>query len=77
MNWGSSRQAQTYVTTLKSALELQRVEEHVKNYRPQILILSGLPSSRPPLIDFGQIITKNNSLLVCGNIIPVNESFKT
>ena len=71
-NWGSSRQAQTYVAALKCTLDLQTVEEHVKNYRPQILVLSGLPSARPPLVDFGQIITKNNALLVCGNIIQVN-----
>ncbi|KAF2357911.1 SLC12A transporter C-terminal [Trinorchestia longiramus] len=68
VNWGSSTQAATYVSALKHTLDLQHVEEHVKNYRPQILILSGPPSARPPLIDLGQLITKNISMLVCGHI---------
>lgn len=71
VNWGSSRQAQLYVETLKSTIDLMTVEDHIKNFRPQILVLSGLPSTRPSLVDFGQIITKNEALLVCGNIIQV------
>jgi len=50
---------------------LIRVEDHVKNFRPQLLVLTGMASSRPSLIDFGHLITKNLSLLVCGNIIKV------
>lgn len=45
--------------------------EHAKNYRPQILVLSGKPQSRPPLIDLANLITKHNSLLLCGDICPV------
>uniref|UniRef100_A0A0A9WLJ8 Bumetanide-sensitive sodium-(Potassium)-chloride cotransporter n=1 Tax=Lygus hesperus TaxID=30085 RepID=A0A0A9WLJ8_LYGHE len=69
VNWGSSTQAQTYKTALMSVQQLNRVEEHVKNYCPQILVLSGMPSSRPPLIDFAFLVTKNISLLICGNIV--------
>ncbi|KAG8273257.1 hypothetical protein J6590_025694 [Homalodisca vitripennis] len=69
VNWGSSTQAQAYNFALKSALDLNRVQEHVKNYRPQLLVLSGLPSSRPPLIDFAHLITKGNSLLMCGHVM--------
>ncbi|CAG0890209.1 unnamed protein product [Cyprideis torosa] len=36
-NWGSSTQAQAYVSALKSINELNRVDDHVKNYRPQLL----------------------------------------
>lgn len=50
---------------------LIRVEDHVKNFRPQLLVLTGMTSSRPSLIDFAHLITKNLSLLVCGNIIKV------
>ncbi|KAG8318058.1 Solute carrier 12 [Homalodisca vitripennis] len=71
VNWGSSTQAQIYNNALASVHQLNRVEDHVKNYRPQILVFSGLPSTRPPLIDFAQLITKNTSLLTCGNIIKV------
>ncbi|XP_075209863.1 bumetanide-sensitive sodium-(potassium)-chloride cotransporter-like [Lycorma delicatula] len=74
VNWGSSTQAQSYNFALKSALELNKVAEHVKNYRPQILVLSGLPSSRPTLIDFANLITKGTSLLICGHIIKGSHS---
>lgn len=69
VNWGSSTQAQTYVTALKSTLDLISIEEHVKNYRPQLLVLSGPAGSRPPLLDFGFYITKNISLLSLGHVI--------
>jgi len=69
VNWGSSTQAQTYKTALNSIQHLVHVEEHVKNYRPQILVLSGLPSSRPPLIDFANLICKQLSLMVCGHVV--------
>lgn len=76
VNWGSSTQAQSYNFALRSALDLNKVAEHVKNYRPQVLVLSGLPSSRPTLIDFANLITKGNSLLICGHIIKVGAKFK-
>lgn len=72
VNWGSTTQAQTYKNALQSVQQLNSVEEHVKNYRPQILVLSGMPSSRPALIDFSYLLTKNLSLLICGHINEVN-----
>lgn len=69
VNWGSTTQAQTYKNALNSVQQLNFVEDHVKNYRPQILILSGMPNYRPPLIDFAFLMTKNLSLLICGHIV--------
>lgn len=69
VNWGSSTQAQTYKNALLSVQQLNNVEDHVKNYRPQILVLTGMPSYRPPLIDFAYLMTKNLSLMICGHII--------
>nr|CAH0112221.1 unnamed protein product [Daphnia galeata] len=69
VNWGSSTQAQTYRAALSSIQQLVHIEEHVKNYRPQILVLTGLPNTRPALVDFAYLICKNNSLMVCGNIV--------
>lgn len=74
VNWGSSTQAQTYKTALSSAYKLNNVPEHVKNYRPQILVLTGCPSSRLPLVDFAHHITKKISLLVCGHVAKENLS---
>lgn len=68
VNWGSTTQAQIYKNALQGVYQLNTVEEHVKNYRPQILVLSGMPSARPALVDFAHLLTKNLSMLVCGHI---------
>ncbi|XP_046626478.1 bumetanide-sensitive sodium-(potassium)-chloride cotransporter [Neodiprion virginianus] len=69
VNWGSTTQAQTYSSALTAVQQLDRVEEHVKNYRPQVLVLSGPPSARSVLVDFAHLVTKNHSLLICGHIV--------
>ena len=40
------------------AQALTKVEDHVKNYRPKILLLSGNPGDRPALMDFASLLTK-------------------
>ena len=77
MNWGSSSQAQTYSEALSSIQNLAHVEEHVKNYRPQILALTGIPNARPALVDFAYLICKKNSLLMCGDIVRVSYLLQT
>ncbi|KAG5884017.1 hypothetical protein JTB14_018579, partial [Gonioctena quinquepunctata] len=77
VNWGSSTQAQTYKTALTNAQRLNNIGEHVKTYKPQILVLCGSPHMRPQLIDFANMITKNNSLLVIGDVINERLSHRT
>ncbi|CAN8005615.1 unnamed protein product [Ixodes hexagonus] len=82
VNWGSSTQAQTYKDALSAVYRLNMVQEHVKNYRqpnllPQILVLTGDPSHRPPLVDFAYSITKKLSLLICGNVTPVRLTYRS
>lgn len=36
---------------------------------PQILVFSGLPSERPPLVDFAYSITKGIGLMVCAHAV--------
>uniref|UniRef100_A0A914Z7T2 Uncharacterized protein n=1 Tax=Panagrolaimus superbus TaxID=310955 RepID=A0A914Z7T2_9BILA len=74
VNWGSSNQAHAYRNALQYAQKLENINEHVKNYRPQILVLSGNPAARPPLVDFAHAITKDNSLLICGHVLPYTYS---
>ncbi|XP_041092735.1 solute carrier family 12 member 3-like isoform X2 [Polyodon spathula] len=69
INWGSSMQAGTYNLALSYSVSLTGVEDHVKNFRPQCLILTGPPMFRPALVDFVGTFTKNISLMICGNII--------
>uniref|UniRef100_H3BA36 Solute carrier family 12 member 2 n=1 Tax=Latimeria chalumnae TaxID=7897 RepID=H3BA36_LATCH len=68
VNWGSSTQALTYLHALQHSLRLYGVEDHVKNFRPQCLVLTGVPASRPSLIDLAHAFTKNVGLLICGHV---------
>uniref|UniRef100_A0A671WYH7 Solute carrier family 12 member 2 n=1 Tax=Sparus aurata TaxID=8175 RepID=A0A671WYH7_SPAAU len=68
VNWGSSTQALIYNQALTHCLNLTGVEDHVKNFRPQCLVLTGYPSSRPALLQLVHSFTKNVGLMVCGHI---------
>uniref|UniRef100_A0A8C1EXB4 Solute carrier family 12 member 10, tandem duplicate 3 n=1 Tax=Cyprinus carpio carpio TaxID=630221 RepID=A0A8C1EXB4_CYPCA len=69
VNWGTSYQAGFYNMALSFSMSLTGVEDHVKNFRPQCLVLTGPPNVRPALVDFVGTFTKNISLMICGNII--------
>jgi len=68
-NWGSSADAQTFITAMKSTQDLTDSPDHIKTYRPKILVLTGSPAHRPSLVDFANIITKKLSLLVCAHVM--------
>ncbi|XP_036606829.1 solute carrier family 12 member 3 isoform X1 [Trichosurus vulpecula] len=69
VNWGSSVQAGSYNMALSYSVGLNEVEEHIKNYRPQCLVLTGPPNFRPALVDFVGTFTRNLSLMICGHVI--------
>uniref|UniRef100_A0A3P8WX30 Solute carrier family 12 member 10, tandem duplicate 1 n=1 Tax=Cynoglossus semilaevis TaxID=244447 RepID=A0A3P8WX30_CYNSE len=71
VNWGSSVQAGIYNMALSYSVSLTDVEDHVKNFRPQCLVLTGSPNQRPALVDFVSSFTKNMSLMICGDIVRV------
>ncbi|KAM9735500.1 solute carrier family 12 member 2 isoform 2-T2 [Menidia menidia] len=68
VNWGSSTQALTYHQALTHTLHLSGVEDHIKNFRPQCLVMTGYPNSRPALLDLVHSFTKNVGLLICGHV---------
>uniref|UniRef100_A0A3Q3NKP2 Solute carrier family 12 member 2 n=1 Tax=Mastacembelus armatus TaxID=205130 RepID=A0A3Q3NKP2_9TELE len=68
VNWGSSTQALTYHQALTHTLHLSGVEDHIKNFRPQCLVMTGFPNSRPALLDLVHSFTKNVGLMICGHI---------
>ncbi|KAG7481459.1 hypothetical protein MATL_G00066950 [Megalops atlanticus] len=68
VNWGSSMQALTYHQALTHCLQLTGVEDHVKNFRPQCLVMSGYPNSRPVLLNLVHAFTKSMGLMVCGHV---------
>ncbi|XP_040913487.1 solute carrier family 12 member 1 [Toxotes jaculatrix] len=66
VNWGSSTQAVTFVSAVSNALSLSAVDDHVKNFRPQILALTGSVRTRPALLDLAHSLSKNFGLcLTC------------
>ncbi|KFV98609.1 Solute carrier family 12 member 2, partial [Fulmarus glacialis] len=68
VNWGSSTQALTYLNALQHSIRLSGVEDHVKNFRPQCLIMTGAPNARPALLDLVHAFTKNVGLMICGHV---------
>ena len=44
-NWGSSAQGQVFVDAVKAAHKVTETQDHVKNYRPKILVLTGNPGN--------------------------------
>ncbi|MCI4378907.1 hypothetical protein PGIGA_G00221670 [Pangasianodon gigas] len=64
VNWGSSTQAVTFVNAVNNALTLSGVNEHVKNFRPQCIVLTGPPKTRPALLDLAHSFTKNFGLCI-------------
>ncbi|NWJ09614.1 S12A2 protein, partial [Crypturellus undulatus] len=68
VNWGSSTQALTYLNALQHSIRLSGVEDHVKNFRPQCLIMTGAPNSRPALLHIVHAFTKNVGLMICGHV---------
>ncbi|XP_042276253.1 solute carrier family 12 member 2-like [Thunnus maccoyii] len=72
VNWGSSTQALIYNQALTHCLNLTGVEDHVKNFRPQCLVLTGYPNSRPALLHLVHSFTKNIGLMVCGHVRTVS-----
>ncbi|XP_072037577.1 solute carrier family 12 member 1-like [Amphiura filiformis] len=69
INWGSSTQAYIYKQALSATHKLNNIPAHVKTFRPQVLVLSGLPECRPALVHFCSHLTRSASLLLCGNVI--------
>nr|XP_019962207.1 PREDICTED: solute carrier family 12 member 3 [Paralichthys olivaceus] len=74
VNWGSSVQASSYSIALSQCVGLNHVEDHVKNYRPQCLVLTGPPCCRPALVDLVSCFTKRLSLMMCGNVVAAGPS---
>ncbi|XP_041644517.1 solute carrier family 12 member 1 [Cheilinus undulatus] len=64
VNWGSSTQAVTFVSAVSNALSLSGVDNHVKNFRPQILALAGAARTRPALLDLANSFTKTYGLCI-------------
>lgn len=76
VNWGSSSQSQSFVSALKAVQTLAKVEDHVKNYRPKLIVMTGPPENRPALMDFANLVTKRISLMASINVAQPEADWK-
>lgn len=51
------------------------LSEFYFHFRPQCLVLTGAPSSRPALVDLVACFTKHLSLMMCANVVIVRPTF--
>ena len=72
-NWGSSAEALVFLNALNNTYSLNEQQDHIKTYRPKVLLLTGNPIHRQPLLDFANLLTKKLSLLICANIVTEEE----
>jgi solute carrier family 12 sodium/potassium/chloride transporter 2 len=72
VNWGQTSDSQLYKTALSAAYKLNLKSDHVKSYRPSILLLSGVPNNRLPLISLANEITKHRGMLIVCDIVNNN-----
>eukprot|EP00463_Aulacantha_scolymantha_P005883 TRINITY_DN730_c0_g1_i1.p1 TRINITY_DN730_c0_g1~~TRINITY_DN730_c0_g1_i1.p1 ORF type:complete len:288 (+),score=37.03 TRINITY_DN730_c0_g1_i1:502-1365(+) len=74
VNWGSAVDANKYKRAVRNINSLERVKYHVKNYKPQFLVLTGPIESatkceRLELVVFSQQFRKSKGVLVYANIV--------
>lgn len=68
INWGSAGQARAYQYTLNSALRLEGVADHVKNFRPQVLLLVDKIDLKDPMLAVANDLTADRGLFVVGQV---------
>ncbi|KNC85776.1 hypothetical protein SARC_02040 [Sphaeroforma arctica JP610] len=68
-NWGSAAQAAQYMKALDNMLELEITIEHVKTFRPQLLVMQGDMSQRYELLRLASYFSQRYGLLLATNII--------
>ncbi|KAI6649092.1 Solute carrier family 12 member 1-like [Oopsacas minuta] len=74
VNWGSSTQAYRHRTAIVNLYKLEKLPEHVKNFRPQMLVLTGDPdrtnlSQTPDLVYLAAHIIRSIGINVYGQVL--------
>ena len=68
--WGDVRQGIWMALTREGLLRLKTYSQDTKNWRPHLLVLSGLPNKRWYLIDLASCLTHNRALLTVATVVP-------
>ena len=68
--WGDARKG-VWMTLLRTGILQLNAEADHKNWRPNILILSGAPTKRWSLIEFADVLTQNRGLITVSSVLPI------
>eukprot|EP00484_Ammonia_sp_Unknown_P020249 CAMPEP_0197038040 /NCGR_PEP_ID=MMETSP1384-20130603/15088_1 /TAXON_ID=29189 /ORGANISM="Ammonia sp." /LENGTH=1085 /DNA_ID=CAMNT_0042468433 /DNA_START=45 /DNA_END=3302 /DNA_ORIENTATION=+ len=63
INWGAAPQARRYYDVYTSLLKLRKTKQHIRTWRPSILVLTRDPIKKPQLMLFTQTLQKSHGPL--------------
>lgn len=69
-SWGDAKRGFYFSKIKEYLLRLREEPRHLKNWRPQMLVLCGRPESRLPLVRVGLWLEAGRGLLTLANVIP-------
>lgn len=75
VNWGETGAGKLMVQTIMNLNALETKKVHVKNFRPQYLVLTGDLYDRPELIKIMKLLRKSRGVMITGNIL-LGKNFK-
>ena len=67
--WGDVRRG-VLMTTIRFGLLRIKAKSDSKNWRPHLLVFSGIPSRRLPLVELSAALTHNHGLLTFASVLP-------
>lgn len=70
--WGDVRSGFWFAVTRLGLLQLRMTREHVRNWRPVLLVLVGNPKARAGLVEFSRNFEANRGLLFLAQILTGN-----
>ncbi|YAI81690.1 MAG: amino acid permease [cyanobacterium endosymbiont of Rhopalodia sterrenbergii] len=70
VTWGDVRRG-LWMALLRTAIMQTDHTDDTKNWRPQLLVLSGAPTKRWTLIQLAEALTHNRGLITVSSVIPV------
>ncbi len=68
--WGDVRRG-VLMTMIRFGLLRIKLKSDSKNWRPHLLVFSGIPSRRLPLVELAAALTHNRGLLTVASILPI------
>ena len=68
--WGDVRRGMWMALISTGIFQMAEAEEDPKNWRPQILVLSGAPQKRWSLIELADAFSHNRSLMTVSSVVP-------